>query len=331
MGCKISIIIPVYNCEDSIRMTVESLINQSYSNWEMIIVDDGSTDNSLSICKELEKKNKKIKVISIKNSGVSNARNVGIENSEGEYITFIDADDYIDSNAYRECIDIIKKEDIDILRFSYIKDYGTIKKVRKYMSPTNRKINKKDYDKLVYDNVFCSEDYTSIWNAIIRRNIVSNIRFDTSLRYAEDFLFMMEAIIKSSSIYITDKPYYHYIVNSGSATLNYTKSNIINRMNNILVSNTKVLNMLGNDSKYLEKYDEKIKKSFKDKLGMIANNERYKTFKETAESIERLESYKTYAALIGKSCINKSYMAYLKCKITKKMKYILKKCLVKGA
>lgn len=328
---KISVIIPAYNCENTIKRAIQSVEKQTYKNIEIIIVNDGSTDNTLKLCKQLAQNDKRIIIISTNNSGVSNARNIGIINSKGEYITFIDADDYIDTNTYEECMEIIEREKVDILKFSYIKDYGSIKKMRKYSSTINKIINKKDYDKEVYDNAFSSEDYTAIWNAIIKKNIISDIRFQTNLFYAEDFLFMMETITNSSSIYITNKPYYHYIVNSGSATLNYSPENTINRIDNILTSNTKVLYMLGKDDRYLKKYDMKIKKAFNDKLGMIANYEKYKIYKKTVETIEKLESYKTYTSLVESRSIDKRHRAYLKYKIIKKMKCLLKKVLIKGA
>ena len=124
---KISIIIPIYNVEDYLVECLESIINQTYKNLEIICVNDGSTDKSLMVIKEYEKKDKRIKVISHSNKGVSAPKNAGMKIATGDYITFVDPDDLIDLNVYEKCIEsIIKYNKPDIvvyqIHFEYLKN-----------------------------------------------------------------------------------------------------------------------------------------------------------------------------------------------------------------
>ncbi len=111
---KVSVIVPVYNVEKYLEECIESLINQTLTDIEIICINDGSTDNSLKILEELQKKDNRIKIINQKNSGVSSARNNGIENATGEYIGFVDSDDWIDSDYYEKLYNTAKKYNSDI-------------------------------------------------------------------------------------------------------------------------------------------------------------------------------------------------------------------------
>ena len=107
---KVSVIVPVYNVENYLEECVNSILNQTYENLEIILVDDGSTDNCPQICDDWAKKDKRIKVIHKANGGVSSARNVGLDNATGEYIGFVDSDDYIDITMYEKMLKLLKKE-----------------------------------------------------------------------------------------------------------------------------------------------------------------------------------------------------------------------------
>lgn len=112
---KVSVIIPAYNAEKYIKMTVESIINQTLKEIEVIIINDGSTDNTLSIINELEKKDDRIIIINNENKGVSYSRNIGIKKSRGEYLAFIDADDWIEKNYLKDTYNIAEKQELDIV------------------------------------------------------------------------------------------------------------------------------------------------------------------------------------------------------------------------
>ena len=106
----VSIIIPVYNSERYIAYIIEDLLNQSYENFEIIVINDGSTDNSQEILAEFEKRDERVKVVEVKNAGVSEARNLGISLAKGDYIRFIDADDRINKDSVKNMVDIVKKD-----------------------------------------------------------------------------------------------------------------------------------------------------------------------------------------------------------------------------
>ena len=118
---KISVIVPVYNVEKFLPFCIESIINQTYKDLEIILIDDGSTDTSLAICNEYSKKDKRIKVIHQENHGLSHARNTGIENASCDYLSFIDADDIISPYFYEYLMNLMQKNNVDI---SYLKNYA---------------------------------------------------------------------------------------------------------------------------------------------------------------------------------------------------------------
>ncbi|UJF15261.1 glycosyltransferase [Jeotgalibaca sp. MA1X17-3] len=119
---KVSIIVPVYNVEKYLKKSIESLMNQTLKDIEIILVNDGSTDNSLFICKQYEKKDFRIKVIDKNNGGVSSARNIGIELASGQYIGFIDPDDWIEPEMYEKMYSKIEKTKSDVCICNYIKE-----------------------------------------------------------------------------------------------------------------------------------------------------------------------------------------------------------------
>src|SRR5699024_7536935 len=120
---KVSVIVPVYNSEKYLTQCIESLIEQTYDNIEIIIVNDGSTDNSGMICKDFEERDNRVKVFNIPNSGVSTARNIGIEKSKGDYITFVDSDDWVDRNMIEFAVEKITVDNSDIVMWSYLKAF----------------------------------------------------------------------------------------------------------------------------------------------------------------------------------------------------------------
>ncbi len=215
---KLSVIIPVYNAEKDIYQCIESIIKQRYKNFEVIIVNDGSTDNSLSVINEATKDDERFKIINIENSGVSYARNIGVENAHGEYITFVDADDYIDEETFEMIFSILDKEDIDYLKYGYIKEYGPFRQNYKFKSDTNTLIMNKDFGEKVYPNFLQTNDYASVWNLCIKSKIASQISFDKYKKYAEDRKYSFDALKKSKKIYLLSHNMYHYRLNMNSVT-----------------------------------------------------------------------------------------------------------------
>ena len=206
----ISVIIPVYNVEQYLCECVDSVINQTYKNLEIILVDDGSTDSSGKICDDYAHKDERISVIHQKNSGLSGARNTGIDNASGDYIYFLDSDDYIDPNALESLIVIAEKNSSDIVFFDAIsfadtKDF-TVKqnyiRKNKYLTDSGR-------------NVFCmmtqkKEFHSSVPLMLLNKAFAqkNQLRFVPEILH-EDMIFTYQAIVLAKSVSQCDKALYH--------------------------------------------------------------------------------------------------------------------------
>ena len=211
---KISVIIPVYNSEKYVRQCVESILNQTFSDFELICIDDKSSDNSVSILKEYACKDNRVKIIcNVKNMGAGGTRNVGIKHAKGKYLMFIDADDWYEPDTFEICYNQIEKNNNDFVIFNYdryYEDSGQFSFPTKYLSGYSD-----DFDnpyiklwKLKKPFIFSAYVWTQVYNTeFIKKN---NIRFDSSLRIGEDASFYFEAIIKSKTISVINKVLYHY-------------------------------------------------------------------------------------------------------------------------
>ncbi len=210
----VSVIIPAFNCEKSIERTVDSIISSGLTDYEIVIVNDGSTDNTASVCNSLRSQYSFIKYSEQENRGVSAARNKGISLATGEYILFFDADDTAEENGFSECVDIIKKEKTDILvfgmRFDYYKN-GKIYRKDKLVPGQNGMLNKNQI-RTELDGLYNTNSLTPVWNKIYKRTLIinNNILFNTNYFLMEDFLFSLECLKVCENIYCLPKALYHY-------------------------------------------------------------------------------------------------------------------------
>lgn len=209
---KISIVVAVYNAEKTLKKCVDSLLNQTYNNIEIILVNDCSKDNSLDICKEYSKTSDNVKVISNdRNSGVSDTRNNGIDNSTGEYICFVDSDDYVESNYIEVLYYYYQKYNtVPICGFVYHDEYNHAKPVKYSWSGDEGLVSLGEAFKLK------SELYlTALWNKLFDRKLIvdRNIRFDTNVSVGEDLRFSVDYFIKNNvdKICVLSEPLYHYM------------------------------------------------------------------------------------------------------------------------
>ena len=196
---KVSVIVPLYNVEDYLKRSLDSLVNQTLKDIEIILVDDCSTDKSLKIAKEYSKNDKRIKVINSKeNQGAAAARNKGLDIAKGEYIGFIDADDYIDLNYYEELYKKAKEDDYDIVKCQRV----TIDKQKRKISSLNKEIAKNGLLSFHYE-----------WTtAIYKSSIVfgNNIRFPDEIRKGQDAVFLFKILLKSDTFALIDNVNYYY-------------------------------------------------------------------------------------------------------------------------
>lgn len=213
----ISIIVPVYNVEDYLPECIDSILAQTYKNLEIILVNDGSTDNSGKICDEYAQKDSRIKVIHKENSGVSSTRNMGIEAASGEYIGFVDSDDTVDSDMYTIMYDAAFKTNSDISVCKFIRFSASA-----HAAP----------DKHNYEDTFVTMTNTeaiacvlvsrpfsgSICDKLFKAEIIKNARLDTRLHVAEDFLFTVTAMAKSKRATFVPIMLYNYRVRKTSVS-----------------------------------------------------------------------------------------------------------------
>ena len=209
-----SIIIPAYNCGKCIERTVNSIISSGLTDYEIIIVNDGSTDDTTSVCHSLCSQYTFIKYIEQKNSGVSAARNTGISISTGEYLMFFDADDTAAENGFSECVAIIENEKPDILVFGMSFDYyknGKIYRSDKLISEQNGLLNKNQI-KAELESLYNTNSLTSACNKIFKRALImdNKILFNTNYFLMEDFLFSLDCLKVSGNMYCLPKALYYY-------------------------------------------------------------------------------------------------------------------------
>ena len=210
----ISVIIPAFNCEKSIKRTVDSIISSGLADYEIVIINDGSTDNTFLVCNSLCSQYSFIKYSEQKNSGVSAARNKGISIATGEYILFFDADDTAEENVFSECIDTIKKEKPDILVYGMSFDYYKNGKLyrRDKLVPEQSGILNKTQIKAEFESLYNTNALSSSCNKIYKRTLISdnNILFNTNYFLMEDFLFSLECLKVCENIYCLPKALYCY-------------------------------------------------------------------------------------------------------------------------
>lgn len=206
----ISIIVPIYNAEQYLHRCIDSILAQSYTNFELLLVNDGSTDGSGDICDEYAAKDTRVRVLHKANGGVSSARNLGLDNAQGEYITFCDADDYVGVDwlaAYSEAI--ASKVDLSIQGYYAIEGNNTKEKV---FAPCHGE-NIED-KRLLITLLMREEMYGYLWVKLFRRQIIEeySIRFDTQSTFREDEQFFSKYMEYAASFTCVDRVGYYYIV-----------------------------------------------------------------------------------------------------------------------
>lgn len=217
MAILLSIIIPVYNIENYLERCVESILNQNIDNYEILLINDGSLDKSDRICDDLEKKYNNIKTIHKENAGVNTARNQGLDFAKGEYITFIDGDDYIEPDTFKYNLRVLKQNpDIDILQYPEFIVKNNNKKLRDNY-PSELIILHEKYTKikfLIDENKILPGE---IWGKIYKRKIWDKVRLREDMQFCEDAYTIINLLDSNYVIGISPYGGYNYIVREGSA------------------------------------------------------------------------------------------------------------------
>nr|WP_106784358.1 glycosyltransferase [Lysinibacillus timonensis] len=203
---KIDIIVPVYNVEKSLDICIDSIINQTMKDINIILINDGSTDNSGKICDSYAKKDPRITVLHIPNGGVSNARNIGIEHSSSKYIQFVDSDDYIDKNMCLRLYNNAEKYNADVTACGFV--FETNNEVVKRVSFNGIFRNIEDF-KNGFGPFYLSGYAHVLWNKLYKRQCIHTL-FNTSISIGEDLLFNLEVFKNINSICCIKDMLYHY-------------------------------------------------------------------------------------------------------------------------
>lgn len=219
MNGMISIIVPIYNVSKYLDKCITSIINQSYRNLQIILVDDGSTDKSLAICKSYQKRDDRINIIHQNNQGLVSARKAGIKVAVGEYVGYVDGDDWIEPQMYEHLMNWAVKYQVDMVLGGYMEDVDghTVNKINQFRSGV---YDKERLSEEIYPYMLCGEKFFSmgiqpfIWNKLLRREFAQEyvMIVDDRIRVGEDVAAVMPMLLNADKIVISDYCDYHYCI-----------------------------------------------------------------------------------------------------------------------
>lgn len=282
MNLKISIVVPVYNVENYVSNCITSLLKQTYKNIEIILIDDGSLDNSGKICDEYAKKDERVRVIHQENSGVSVARNRGIEISTGDYIGFVDSDDYVSEEMYEHLLFVCLKYNVDIAQCDRVYT-DKLYTEREKTENTFEKIKIIDREKALHE-LLCSQSVrSSLWSKLYKKRLFDHVRLDHQLISGEDGIANYQLISQTKKIAVSDKACYYYYQRPGSCTTGSL--------------NERIYNSIGIIQNYADsEKNKKLKKSWKFNIALKAINYlRRAIVQNKLENFKELRMYVTAA------------------------------------
>lgn len=218
MDRLISVIVPVYNVEDYLEKCVDSIINQTYKNLEIILIDDGSTDSCPSLCDELKKRDKRIKVVHKSNGGLSSARNKGLDIAKGSLISFVDSDDYIEESMLEELKNNMDKYSSDIAVCDFYTVTGSKKQTHSYKE---REFVLEEKQKFDYLNNEYGDLTVYAWNKLYKKSLFDEIRYPDG-KIFEDSHIICELLEKARRVSYVVKPLYNYIMRKDSIIHTFT-------------------------------------------------------------------------------------------------------------
>ena len=209
---KISIVIPIYNTADYLEKCVSSILQQSYSNIELLLIDDGSTDGLASICDRLKLKDDRVKVFHQKNAGVSAARNLGIKKATGKYLAFCDSDDWVEEDMYEYLVELLER---------YQKDISSCQAVLEF--PEKCKKNQNSKKKRIYSSMQAVVELHKgkyiqhwLWNKLFKRELFNDVSFQEDIAIGEDYIVLCSLLEKSNGIVCGALRKYHYVQRKNS-------------------------------------------------------------------------------------------------------------------
>lgn len=315
--CKISIIVPIYNVEKYLNRCIDSILAQTFTDFELILVDDGSTDNCIKICNEYAEKDNRIVVIHKENSGLSAARNTGLDIATGEYIGFIDSDDYIHPQMYEILYSKIIKSNCDLAISRFKKIYNNEDEFKEYNIDSIKyyKLNSKEaLNELCGNN---SVQFVIACNKLYKKNLFDKLRYEDG-RYHEDEFIIHNLLYKCRDIVYIELDLYNYYQREGSIMKNNSPKRIIdsldayesrmkffykNKMNNLTdyIAYFYVIKFFNEYKKEFiinNNYNKKMKRSFLNNIIFLLNSSKF-NIKEKLSFIIFLLSEKLYYKYIN--------------------------------
>lgn len=217
----ISVIVPVYNAEKYLKRCVDSILSQSFSDFELLLIDDGSSDLSGRFCDEYATIDRRVSTFHTNNNGVSSARQYGLDIARGKYIQFIDSDDWIEQNCFEKNVFIAEDKEADIVISDFYVD-----------SENNVKIVSQRYTGNLVEDLFTGRVFGGLWHKLVKKTIIdhANIAFNHKLNFCEDLCFLCELAIKASDANIVSirESFYHYCINNASLTHSKSLGKVLN-------------------------------------------------------------------------------------------------------
>jgi len=224
---KVSIIVPIYNAEKALRRCVDSILNQEFTDFEVLLINDGSKDSSGEICDQYAARDNRVRVVHKPNSGVSATRNLALDLAQGTYVQFLDADDWITPEATKLLVRTMEENDSDMVIADFYRVVGE-RLSRKGDIEEDRVLTRQEYAEHMMENP-ADFYYGVLWNKLYRRDIIEqyHVRMDEDVRWCEDFLFNMEYVLHADRICPLQVPLYYYVKTEGSLVSQINLSKIV--------------------------------------------------------------------------------------------------------
>ncbi len=216
---KVSVIIPAYNAENYIKKCIDSLVFQTYPNVEIVVINDGSTDNTAEILGSYDN----INVIQSKQNGVSSARNKGLEAATGEYIMFLDSDDYFDTDAIEKLVNLAETHGADVVHFPLHYVSETTVSDEKFICKEDKFVAKNEFKNHIYKKILTSIQFNSVCRNFYKKELTENLRFKADMKTAEDLILNLDIFSRAKSCLFTTKVKYNYRRDTGGLTSNALK------------------------------------------------------------------------------------------------------------
>ena len=271
-----SVVVPIYNAEKTLDRCLSSIVTQTYKNLEIILINDGSTDKSLEICKNWQEKDKRIRIICKDNGGVSSARNMGLISSLGEYISFVDSDDTIEKNMIEVLVSNMLKYNADLS----IVNYKKIIKGKEYFdnASNDKKIIVYNKKEKFYIDLSIYKGF--LWNKLFRKEKIENLALDENVHFCEDEMFLIDYVEKTNIYVYDERILYNYYIyeNSGSSWTTWNEKKVT-----VLDARKKLI-------KKLSKYDVTVTKRYYMEYFLVLNEiyHRYKNGKKYDKEIKKI-------------------------------------------